>query len=790
MNSPRRRIQTARRRDREFELMNESLALLDMAATTATSGSIMNDQKLIPSVKINTNMNINENAESEAEMNLSKSYDKILPLNKDIIEEKNNLNLPRRPPPSSLAGTLRQSKRRSLFMPPSPPEVPPSNSTKALLNAEEQEGTVGDASLIEDRWSSVGLRDYSTDIQWNTFHSDNHKIKSRSSSQRGDGEYSSSSWSTESSDAEGYTRRSSSKKNNCDGTVMVEEGPESDAALQCVLDSVPPSNARFIQKVTMNDIEPPMCQISVILFPQQVGALLTRLDLLEVGDNVGCGSGFGVCSVSPIYAARPLPESASDFRKRQKEHTKGKKHRSISHWIRKYGTARMSVEEIRNQISDGNSLSFDFYVLLIGASIIASVGLATDSAVMVVASMLISPLMGPILATCFGAASSDSSMFFSGLKNEFIAFLIVLVCGFLLGLALTPLGDELGWPTNEMAGRGTLSNITIGIVFAVASGLVVGVSVTGGGINSLVGVAISASLLPPVVNSGMCLAYALVGPSLFDSDGFLKSTKCSLIKEFKDCGIETNATNENLGLVVTSHNLYKELSGKWVYGISASSFVEYAIYSLLLFIMNIVVIFFVTLSIFELKQVRIETVARKIIPGAVLPNWNWSEQSIGGDDIFSTETNKRIAVQNQMKALNELRSAIATQGSLNRSSGVDAVATAEVMRDDDGDGGEIIFDEDEEKTSRVSDLIAPTKNTSLSANRFHRSSVQAKLKLLTRKVKRNLETETNLEPPNESSESKVRFLSAVNSSMQIRRHANAFRSIAKDKKKEGKNGIV
>ena len=32
-----------------------------------------------------------------------------------------------------------------------------------------------------------------------------------------------------------------------------------------------------------------------------------------------------------------------------------------------------------------------------------------------------------------------------------------------------------------------------------------------GGTNALVGVAISASLLPPVVNSGMCVSFALLG---------------------------------------------------------------------------------------------------------------------------------------------------------------------------------------------------------------------------------------------------------------------------------------
>ena len=35
---------------------------------------------------------------------------------------------------------------------------------------------------------------------------------------------------------------------------------------------------------------------------------------------------------------------------------------------------------------------------------------------------------------------------------------------------------------------------------------------TGGGVNALVGTAISASLLPPVANAGMLVAYAVVGP--------------------------------------------------------------------------------------------------------------------------------------------------------------------------------------------------------------------------------------------------------------------------------------
>ena len=45
--------------------------------------------------------------------------------------------------------------------------------------------------------------------------------------------------------------------------------------------------------------------------------------------------------------------------------------------------------------------------MMVTGSIVAAAGLAQDSVVTVVASMLISPLMGPILALSFGLATLD-----------------------------------------------------------------------------------------------------------------------------------------------------------------------------------------------------------------------------------------------------------------------------------------------------------------------------------------------------------------------------------------------
>jgi hypothetical protein len=59
------------------------------------------------------------------------------------------------------------------------------------------------------------------------------------------------------------------------------------------------------------------------------------------------------------------------------------------------------------------------------------------------------------------------------------------------------------WPNQEMVARGTMENFLVGLPIAFFSGLGVAVSLLDEQVNSLVGVAISASLLPPAVNAGI-----------------------------------------------------------------------------------------------------------------------------------------------------------------------------------------------------------------------------------------------------------------------------------------------
>ena len=96
-------------------------------------------------------------------------------------------------------------------------------------------------------------------------------------------------------------------------------------------------------------------------------------------------------------------------------------------------------------------------------------------------------------------------IFYTTAHQVFSLALCILI-GFLAGLLVCPWAEEYGvqqWPTQEMLGRGQLRALWVGVLVAVPSGAGVALSVLAGNAGSLVGVAISASLLPPAVNAGV-----------------------------------------------------------------------------------------------------------------------------------------------------------------------------------------------------------------------------------------------------------------------------------------------
>lgn len=82
-----------------------------------------------------------------------------------------------------------------------------------------------------------------------------------------------------------------------------------------------------------------------------------------------------------------------------------------------------------------------------------------------------------------------------------------------------------------MYGRGDPDNLIVGVAIAVPSGIGVALSILSNNANSLVGVAISASLLPPAINSGMLWAYAAFAPSFTTKEDLLRAITTTQVSD-------------------------------------------------------------------------------------------------------------------------------------------------------------------------------------------------------------------------------------------------------------------
>ncbi|XP_062527095.1 uncharacterized protein LOC101740472 isoform X1 [Bombyx mori] len=235
-------------------------------------------------------------------------------------------------------------------------------------------------------------------------------------------------------------------------------------------------------------------------------------ELLLVLRTLGIGSRYQ-SSISVVPSALYYKSTNSLEYQRQQL---GFENESNTAWSRFSSSvrARNNLAQVLHDVRRGAALTFDWLFLLVVAAFVAAFGLVENSTVILVASMLISPLMGPITAATLGTAVRDPSLQLMGIMHELLGLFLSLVIGFIFGLTICALDEWYGmvddWPTYEMITRCELHSLWVGIAIAIPSGAGVALAVLGEYTASLVGVAISASLLPPAVNAGLLWAMSLV----------------------------------------------------------------------------------------------------------------------------------------------------------------------------------------------------------------------------------------------------------------------------------------
>lgn len=138
--------------------------------------------------------------------------------------------------------------------------------------------------------------------------------------------------------------------------------------------------------------------------------------------------------------------------------------------------------------------------MIVCSALLASIGLDTNSAAIIIGAMLISPLMSPILGVGFSVGVHDRELFIHSVRNLAYAVVFSLLTSFIYFL-ITPLGE----PTTEILARTKPTLLDIGVAFfGGVAGIVSGSRKEKS--NALPGVAIATALMPPVCASGFGLA--------------------------------------------------------------------------------------------------------------------------------------------------------------------------------------------------------------------------------------------------------------------------------------------
>ncbi|XP_014368926.2 uncharacterized protein LOC106719170 [Papilio machaon] len=246
-----------------------------------------------------------------------------------------------------------------------------------------------------------------------------------------------------------------------------------------------------------------------VTFPLPSGdACETMLHCLtKLGIGVRCKSIVNVLPCNVVHSA--VDEEDQDDEALLRKNEEAKRWRSFVESIR----SKLTVKQVVDGVRGGGELSFDYLTLIVTADSLAALGLVENNASNIVAAMLVSPLMGPVMSITFGTIIADRSLVRSGFESLILGMLVSLLFGFIFGLILGTTEMPWGfgdWPTEEMKSRGNVRSLWMGVLWALTSGTGVALALLQGSAGPLIGIAISASLLPPVVNCGLYWSLACI----------------------------------------------------------------------------------------------------------------------------------------------------------------------------------------------------------------------------------------------------------------------------------------
>lgn len=158
---------------------------------------------------------------------------------------------------------------------------------------------------------------------------------------------------------------------------------------------------------------------------------------------------------------------------------------------------REGIEELLNNTRPDR----DFYLLVLGAIVLAACGILTDSIPVLIASMIVAPLAYPILALSLGLVAGDGKLFLRSLSILLISVGLAVVVGGAFSLLARSY-----FTVAERVLIAFFPNVFFDLLIAVMAGWVAAYGLVRSKVGgAMTGIGIAVSLMPPLVAVGMGL---------------------------------------------------------------------------------------------------------------------------------------------------------------------------------------------------------------------------------------------------------------------------------------------
>ena len=165
---------------------------------------------------------------------------------------------------------------------------------------------------------------------------------------------------------------------------------------------------------------------------------------------------------------------------------------------------RIGREELYEDIKNGARLSPVYLAMVVLSTIVAAIGLYTNSVAIIIGAMVIAPLLGPNMALSLGTTLGDLRLLRQALVTVLAGVAATMVLSVVFGVLL-----QVSEASPEIVSR---SSVGFGdIAVALASGSAGALAFTTGVSAALIGVMVAVALLPPLVTCGLLLGAGDLG---------------------------------------------------------------------------------------------------------------------------------------------------------------------------------------------------------------------------------------------------------------------------------------